>query len=111
MEKIVPLFEDYSAQMEKICRVQDRLEEYQPPFEFAETELDSETRVPPGETSVWIEYKGVPAEVVERLNGPDGQQYYKELEQHFEEWNKGDLYGMSILSTEDSLTYNVVLLT
>lgn len=119
MKQQVLMFESYCKTLESVSSkialdislhvedAQNKLEEYDPGFAFADYELDSQMAPDSGRddahAEVWIEFKGVDRSVVE-----DVAHSYGKFEQHFKEWcGRKNLVYDQILTTEDSVTYVV----
>lgn len=86
----------------KIEAVHNKLEEYIPPFKYADYLLDYD-RTAGNEYNVWIEFTEVPTETISEFDTE-----YNKFELHFNEWNKKnnfELYLTQILTTDDSVTY------
>ena len=79
----------------EISKIQEKLEDYEPPFEYIDIVLDSETeRVGIIDTIVWIEFLGV-----DDINSLD----FELLEEDF--IKKTDFDEVEVMNTENSVSF------
>jgi hypothetical protein len=112
MKEYVKLHEEFSQETlrERVETTQYELEEYRPEFSTGEYEIDSDGKLESGRgegpsENAWITFTGLDPAVVK-----DVEDNYEKYQAHFKAWcDERNLFDPSILTTDDGVTFNVVV--
>jgi hypothetical protein len=112
MKEYVKLYEEHSQESmrDRAQSAQYELEEYKPEFPIGEYQLDSDDMPDSGRgegpsKNVWVMFTGLDPAMVK-----DVEDDYEKYQAHFKAWcDERGLYDPSILTTDDSVTFNVVV--
>lgn len=101
----IPGFQRFVESRMSAQDVMYKLEEYEPPFEYSAKEVDSDFKSG-GQVEAWVSFTLKDPEIANKVSDPA---FYAELERHFKEWAGDGLEFDQILTTDDTIAYNVIV--